>query len=180
MKIPTLPIRIFLLCVLSDVNGVAAEQIFDVTGVIRGHLEDGQIVIQHNEIPGYMPAMTMAFTLTDPREAAPLKNGDRVRFRFRVGDEKSSAESFTVTGHETPPAAVKSAASKSSRLRAGDTVQEFALRNENDQPLTAASLRGKLTVVTFVFTRCPVPEYCPAMALRFGQLQIAILADPKL
>jgi protein SCO1/2 len=138
------------------------------------------LAIQHDEIPGYMPAMTMAFALSNPRDAAQLKNGDRVRFRFRVGEEKSSAESFTITGHETPPAEVKSASSKSTRLRAGDAVPDFALLNENDQPLTAAAFRGKATVVTFIFTRCPVPEYCPAMALRFGQMQKAILADPKL
>ena len=180
MKIPTLPIGILLLCALSAVNGLAAEQAFDVTGIIRGHLDDGQIVIQHDEIPGYMPAMTMAFALTNQREGAQLKIGDRVRFRFRVGEEKSSAESFTVTGRETPPVEVKGAASKSSRLRAGDAVPDFALLTENDQPLTATAFRGKATVVTFIFTRCPVPEYCPAMALRFGQMQKAILADPKL
>lgn len=180
MRIPTLLIRVLALSAFGVVASLAAERIFDVTGIIRGHLDDGQVVIQHDEIPGYMPAMTMAFTLSNPRDAARLKNGDRVRFRFRVGEEKSSAESFTVTGHETPPANVKTAASKSSRLRAGDTVPDFALLDENNQPLTPAALRGKLTVVTFIFTRCPVPEYCPAMALRFGQMQKTIQADPKL
>jgi protein SCO1 len=158
----------------------AAEQLFNVTGIIRGHLEDGQIVIQHDEIPGYMPAMTMAFALGNPGDAARLKNGDRVRFRYRVREDKSSAEDFVITGREAPVAQSKNATTKSARLRADDAVPEFALVNERDQPLSIASLRGKLTVVTFVFTRCPVPEYCPAMALRFGHLQKAILADEQL
>ena len=174
----------FLLCLAASVLAspavLGAEQLFDVTGIIRGHLEDGQIVIQHDEIPGYMPAMTMAFTPSNPRDAAQLRNGDRVQFRFRVGEEKSRAESFTVTGHEAPPAEGKNAAKKSSRLRAGDAVPDFELRNEADHPFTATAFRGKATVVTFIFTRCPVPEYCPAMALRFGQIQKAIVADPKL
>jgi len=178
MKTSTL--LLFLGAFVLASTGAAAERLFDVTGIIRGHLDDGQLVIQHDEIPGYMAAMTMAFTLSDPREASRLKNGDRVRFRFRVRDERSSAESFTVTGREAPAAETKTTSSKSRRLRTGDAMPDFALLNGNDQPLTAAALRGKLTVVTFIFTRCPVPEYCPAMALRFGQIQKAILAEPKL
>jgi protein SCO1 len=158
----------------------AADRLFDVTGIIRGQLEDGQIVIQHDAIPDYMPAMTMAFTPSKLSEAARLKNGDRVKFRYRVGEDKSTAEEFVVTGQEAPPSQPKTAAPKAARLRAGDAVPEFALVDERDQAFSANAFRGKLTVVTFIFTRCPVPEYCPAMALRFGQLQKAILADEKL
>jgi protein SCO1 len=170
----------FLALALTSSAAIAAERLFDVTGIVRGHLEDGQLVVQHDEIPGYMPAMTMAFALSNPSDATRLKSGDRVRFRFRVSDEKSSAESFIVTGHDTPPGMQKTASTKNSRLRPGDVVPDFALIDGNNQPMTVAALKGKLTIVTFIFTRCPVPEYCPAMALRFGQLQKTILADPKL
>jgi protein SCO1/2 len=179
MKTPTL-----LLCLavfgLASSLATAAERLFDVTGIIRGRLDDGQMIIQHDKIPDYMPAMTMAFALSNPADAARLKNGDRVRFRFRVGKDNSTAENFVVTGQEASLSQPKTAETKGARLRAGDPLPEFALVDERDQPLSASALRGKLTVVTFVFTRCPVPEYCPAMALRFGQLQKTILADPKL
>jgi protein SCO1/2 len=160
---------------------LAGEQVFTVTGIVRGRLEDGQLVIAHDEIPGYMPAMTMGFTLSDAAEGARLKNGDRVTFAYRVTATKSVAEKFKVTGRETEKVTTPTAApAKRARLRAGDGVPEFALLDENGQPFTPASLRGRLTVVTFIFTRCPVPEFCPAMALRFGQLQKAILSDAKL
>lgn len=171
---------VILTFVLACTAASAADRLFEVTGVIRGHLDDGQVVIQHEAIPDYMPAMTMAFTLGDPADATKLKNGDRVHFRFRVGEESSRAESFSIVGHETTPVAANPAPAKGNRLRVGDAVPEFALLDENEVPLSAAALRGKLTVVTFIFTRCPVPEYCPAMALRFGSLQKTVQADPKL
>jgi protein SCO1/2 len=158
-----------------------AEQIFQVSGVVRGQLDDGQVVIQHDEIRGYMPAMTMAFTVSNSAEAARLQNGDRVQFQFRVTETKSVAENFRVTGRDASPShATSPAATPRARLREGELVPEFSLRDQNDQPFTSAALRGRLTVVTFIFTRCPVPEYCPAMARRFGQLQKAIAADAKL
>lgn len=159
----------------------AAEQLFDVTGVIRGQLDDGQLVIQHDEIRGYMPAMTMAFAVSDPADARRLQPGDRVRFRYRVNESRSTAEAFTILGREAPPTDAKPpASSKVGRLRVGDLVPAFSLLNQNDAPLTQHDLCDRLTIVTFIFTRCPVPEYCPAMALRFGTLQKAILAESKL
>lgn len=56
----------------------------------------------------------------------------------------------------------------------------FSLLNQDGEKLTATELIGHVTVATFIFSRCPVPEYCPAMALRFAQLQKRILADTAL
>ncbi len=167
--------------VFAGPEAIAKESVFDVIGVIRAPLDrDGQIVVSHRDIPGYMPAMTMAFAVADRDEAAALKPGDRVEFRLHVSETASSASDFTIVGRETLPTQAKSTAGSGKRLREGDSVPEFALTTETNQPLAAADLRGRLTVVTFIFTRCPVPEYCPAMALRFGQLQRAILNDPAL
>src|SRR4029079_7442252 len=80
--------------------GHAADHVFTVTGVVRGRLDDGKLVIQHDVIPGFMPAMTMAFTATDSVAAARLQKGDHIRFRFHVSETNSVAEEFTVTGHE--------------------------------------------------------------------------------
>ena len=160
-------------------NDTAKEQTFEVTGVIKARLDDGALVIQHEEIPGYMAAMTMRFTPADPREAAALQPGDRVRFRYRVSDDSDVVDRFVVIGKETPKPAAASAA-RPRRVKAGDPVPEFSLIDEAGQPLTTASLRDHYTIVTFIFTRCPVPEFCPAMALKFASLQKKIAADPAL
>jgi protein SCO1/2 len=159
---------------------LAADQVFEVAGVIRAPLADGRLVIAHDDIPGFMPAMTMAFTVANPADAASLKPGDKVRFQLRVGETASTVGDFKVSGHEAPAVAAKPTTATRGRLREGDAVPQFSFIDQDSRPFASAEFRGRLTVLTFIFTRCPVPEYCPAMALRFAQLQKAIASDPKL
>ncbi|MCU0792372.1 MAG: SCO family protein [Opitutaceae bacterium] len=159
-------------------GGTASEKHFDVTGLIKARLDDGALVIQHEEIPGYMAAMTMRFTPANPHEAAALQPGDRVRFRYRVSDDKDVADRFVVTGKEELKPANHTVRTR--RVKPGDTVPAFSLLDESGGTLTHDSLRGRYTVATFIFTRCPVPEFCPAMALKFGALQKALADDPAL
>lgn len=168
---------LILIALLLPVSLPAADRLFTVTGTIRGKLDDGRLIIEHHEIPGYMAAMTMAFTVADPSETAALKPGDEVRFRYRVSEEKSVVEDFTVTGHKDAPAA---AAKDVRRLHTGDRVPQFNLIDESGRPFTNASLKNRFTVMTFIFTRCPVPAFCPAMALKFGALQRSLLDDGSL
>lgn len=158
------------------------ERVFTVRGVVRGRLNDDTIRIAHQAIPDYMPAMTMPFNV-DPgarAEAAQLQPGDGVEFKFAVTETTSRAFDFRRIGpdrnaRETPPS---SPAAPVRRLREGDVVPAFALRDQFDQPLTAAALQGKRTVLTFIFTRCPVPEFCPLMSQRFQTLQQRLAEQP--
>lgn len=172
-----------MLGVLSSAS--AAEKIYEVSGVIRESLDNAhRLRIAHEEIPGVMPAMTMAFKIADPIDAAGLKPGDRVRFKLHTGNSDWFATNFAVIGGEAAPSlsAQPRANNNASvrRVREGDAVPAFTLLDQDGAALTSAALQGKATVVTFIFTRCPVPEFCPAMALRFGELQKAILADSRL
>ena len=177
-----LRVSLLLTVVFSAAALSAAERVFDVTGVIVGRVADGRLIIEHDEIPGYMAAMTMAFSVADAKEAAALKEGDVVRFRYRVGETASVAESFMVTGRKASAVAAQPAVARApvKRLRAGDTVPAFELLDENGRAFTDAALRDRFTVVTFIFTRCPVPEYCPALAMKFGVLQDALRAEKAL
>lgn len=166
---------------LCPLRGSAAGQIHEVTGVVRQAMDNtGQIRIAHDDIPGVMPAMTMAFQVTPPQDAAGLQPGDRVKFKLHTSTDGWFASSFVLLGHETPAPGSTSVASAARRLREGDLVPEFSLLNQDDIALTTAALRGHWTVLTFIFTRCPVPDFCPLMTRRFGDLQKSILADPAL
>jgi protein SCO1/2 len=167
---------LLLVCVLLGAVGAqAADRVFDVTGVFKARLDDGRVIIDHEDIPDYMPAMTMAFTPADPTDVAGLRDGDAIQFRWRVFKGGSLADKFVVTGRAAPPAPVVRANVR--RVREGDAVPAFNLVDENNRPFTQADLLGRYTVITFIFTRCPVPEYCPAMAANFASLQEAILSS---
>ncbi|MFT3870388.1 MAG: SCO family protein [Nibricoccus sp.] len=169
-----------LLC-LSPARMLAGEKVYDVTGVVRAPLDqEGQVSIAHDDIPGLMPAMTMRFDVMDSKEAAPLKAGDRVRFWLHVKESEMRASDFIVTGAEKLSGAEQKSKATSTRLHEGDSLPEFSLVTQSGKAITAANLRGHFAVLTFIFTRCPRVDYCPAMASRFGELQNAIKAEPKL
>jgi protein SCO1/2 len=167
-------------CLASLVPSLTArEHVFSVGGTVRAPLDNtGHVTIAHDDIPGLMPAMTMSFAVADPAGAVSLKPGDRVRFQLDTDGPDWTVGSFTVVGHTVIPTSVHPASAANHRLREGDSLPVFSCLTEENKPLTTASLRGHATLLTFIFTRCPVPEYCPAMALRFAQLQKAILSTP--
>jgi len=154
---------------------------FDVTGIVTAPVADGRLVVAHDEIPGYMPAMTMPFPVG--RDGVPaLAAGDRVRFVLRVTPETSRAESFIVTGRgPVMDRAQTAGVSKPAvRLKKGDPLPPFTLITAADRPFTTDDLAGHVTGLTFVFTRCPVPEFCPLVVKRFQQVQRTLEEDVSL
>jgi len=151
---------------------------FEVTGLVTASVVDGRVTVTHDDIPGYMPAMTMPFA-TAPDVRPTLAAGDRVRFVLRVTREASRAESFTVTGHDASLGTVQTPGTTmvARRLKKGDAVPPFTLTTADDRPFTTADLSGHVTVVTFIFTRCPVPEFCPLVVKRFQQVQRELEKD---
>jgi protein SCO1/2 len=139
-------------------------------------------MVAHHDIPNYMPAMTMPFTLAPDQAQPRLAPGDMVHFRLVVEPGSSRAEGFVVTGHDAAVVAALAAppAATPSRLRPGDLLPPFALVDQRGDAFTGDLLRGRRTAVTFVFTRCPVPEFCPLMVQRFLEVERALARDRAL
>ena len=150
----------------------SAARAFQVTGTVTSPIADRRVMVAHENIPGYMPAMTMPFAVAAD-ETASLHAGDRVRFTLRVTAEGAQAERFEVTGHDAAVAAALSEAPRPAlkRLKKGDEMPMVSLTTSEGRPLTSADLRGQVTAITFIFTRCPVPDFCPLMMKRFQEVQ---------
>ena len=155
---------------------------YTVTGMVTAPMDGATVQVAHDEIPGFMPAMTMPFTLADATEGEGLRPGDLVRFTLRVEQDASRADDLVVTGHDALAARplVGALARPSTRVRRGDPVPAFALIDQGGQAMGDADLRGHLTVLTFIFTRCPLPEFCPLMMKRLLEVQGAVEDDPGL
>ena len=167
------------LAVWKIVTPRSAGREYSVTGVVLALEDNDTVLVAHREIAGFMPAMTMPFTFANARDRERLSPGDVVQFTFLIGDGRSQSMNVTVTGHDPATVAAYGAATarNSARLRAGDLMPAFSLMDQNGSPLSEGDLAGRPTVVTFIFTRCPVPEYCPAIAGRFRELQRALAKD---
>jgi protein SCO1/2 len=153
-------------------TGGPSARTFHVTGTVTAPMAERRVMVAHGDIPGYMPAMTMPFAVAAD-ETPSVAVGDRVRFTLRVTADGSQAEGFEVTGHDAALATALRAATGriQKRLKKGDEIPAFSLTTSEGLPLTSADLRGHVTAITFVFTRCPVPEFCPLMVKRFQEVQ---------
>lgn len=154
-----------------------SERAFDVRGRIAGFGDDGRTVfVEHEEIPGYMPAMTMRF---EARDGLPsLDVGDAVGFRLAVGPERSWIEAVERLPDDALPEhpAAASAPKPTARggeplLKPGDPVPDVRLVDQDNEAVRLSDYRGRALVLTFVYTRCPIPDYCPLMSRHFQRLQ---------
>lgn len=180
-------VSLLCLLVVALSSGVAScsrhndsEKVFSVRGIIRGPFEDGTISIEHEAIPNYMPAMTMPFYV-DAADVNGLTPGDKVEFEFRVGDTSRATKfrkvgSVALSTEREGSSSAEFAQPAIRRLREGDPVPAFSLIDQDNRPFTADALRGRHTIVTFVFTRCPVPEFCPLIGKKYQAMQALLRA----
>jgi len=137
--------------------------------------------VEHEDIRGFMPSMTMPLGVHDKQEIEGVRLGDAIAFRLNVTDQEvwiDNVKKISANGVRlpTPSPAATASAQVSDRLREGDPMPHFNLTNQNAEPVSLESFRGRPFVLTFVFTRCPLPNFCPRMSNNFEELQAAIKA----
>jgi len=141
------------------------------------------VLVHHEEIPGYMPPMTMEF-LASPADLARLKEGQRIRARMTQdtkGDLHLEAIELIdpVKEREVTAAANllrqdTSARGKGAYREVGETVPQFTLYNQDGEVVSINRFRGRRVVLNFIYTRCPIATMCPASTLRMMALQQAV------
>ena len=153
---------------------------YDTRGVVRGFSPDrSTIEIQHENIPDFMPSMTMPFVTRDPKQIADLRTGDAISFRMAVTKKDFWIENVKKIRREDvnvaePKRTSPVSADRDARLTEGDKMPPFTLTNQNGERISLDTFHGNSLVLTFVFTRCPVPNFCPRMSNNFEELQEAI------
>jgi protein SCO1/2 len=150
--------------------------------VVRVARDTGLVSIRHKAIPGFMPAMTMPFDLKGRPILGDLEPGDKVSGTLRVSGDNSELVQLEITEAATPGAAEQgtSAASSARRqLASGQSVPDFAVTTQDGQALRLSELRGKVVVLTFIYTRCPLPNFCPLMDQKFSQLATMIKGNAE-
>lgn len=157
---------------------------FLARGVIREMPVDRQtVVVRHEAIPGFMPKMTMAFNVRDTNELRGLMAGDAITFRVRANEEESWIEGIQRAGTNDlaplPPADPSSAALLHvAQMKPGDVLPDAALLAEDGREIRLSDFRGRALAFTFIFTRCPLPDYCPRMNQHFNLARELLLQRP--
>jgi protein SCO1 len=159
-------------------RSIVAKQTFQVHGRIRSLDRAHQtIVIAHEEIPGYMSAMTMPLQVKAPALFKGLEAGNDVQFELSVTEEDSWISHIEKILPEQPVETRLAEATQGPTLRPstellkGELIPDFNLIDQNGRPIRLCNYRGKAVVLTFIFTRCPLPNFCPLMSKNFAALQ---------
>jgi len=159
-----------------------------MTYTIRGKIisvdaAKGMVMLDHEAIPGFMDAMTMPYKLKDASVASELHPGDRITAKLLVRkmaeDDYQDAmlDEIVVTAQARPD---YKPAGQYHIPTAGDAVPDFKLTNEDGRAIHLGQFKGRVLLLTFVYTRCPLPDYCIRMSRNFAQIDKALQSDPAL
>ena len=142
-----------------------------------------QANIKHEEIKGFMGAMTMPYKVRDAKEFADLKPGDLINSTLVVVSNDAYLKNVKKVGDAPLPAAAPPAPSASSGfelVKPGEAVPDVPFVDQDGRKTSIASLKGQTVVLTFIYTQCPLPTFCPLMDRHFVTIQERLKADPAL
>ncbi len=138
------------------------------------------LTLDHQDIPGYMPAMIMAFPVRDDQLLKVAAPGDEVTASLVITrDNRYWLEDLVVT-HRAPESARPSARASPPEPVPGAAVPDVGLVNQDGKRIRLADYRGRVLALTFIYTRCPLPEFCPLMSRNFQAAAKALAAEPAL
>jgi protein SCO1 len=142
-----------------------------VVSVNRGQRE---ATIAHEEIKGYMEAMTMPFSIKDDWALSALAPGQSIDATLVVTSDRSWIEDLHISQKGVDHGSVLASADPKPGVEAPD----FSLLNQDNQRIHLRQYRGKPLLLTFIYTRCPLPDYCPRTSKNFADIHRALKSWP--
>ncbi len=136
------------------------------------------VTVSHEEIKDFMDAMTMPFTVRDEWVFNQVAPGDQITATLVVDGTESWLENVVIIKSNAEPGVKGSPGAVGANT--GDEVPDFALVNQNNQPIRTGQYKGKALLLTFIYTRCPIPEYCTLMSNNFSQVDQELQKQPEL
>jgi protein SCO1 len=138
--------------------------------------DQASVMVDGQEIVGFMAAMTMPYSVRDTKLLAPLAPGDQITADVVVDDSGAKLENIVVTkkgdgkgptGTSYPP-------------KPGDKIPDFVLINQDGKKIHLSSYQGDVLLITFIYTRCPYPDFCPLVSRNFSKIYASLKKDPSL
>lgn len=135
---------------------------------------DRTATIAHEDIPGYMPAMTMPFKIKNDADLEMLKPGDQVTAQLVVDDLSSWIEITAIIEGGSP---LTPTSTVPGEPKPGDEIPDFGLVNQDGKRIHLSQYKGKAFALTFVYTRCPQPDQCTLMSNNFAAVDKQLQGD---
>jgi protein SCO1/2 len=139
--------------------------------VLRVDPASSTLTVSHDAIIGYMGAMVMPFTVRDARALRDVRPGDVIGFRLRPkgrGTEIDRVRHLSAAGTDAGLAMTPSVAAL---VKPGELVPDFTLVDQHGAAVSLSGLRGSVVAITFIYSRCPLPDYCPRMVANLAEVR---------
>jgi protein SCO1 len=158
-------------------------QPYPVRGVVVStDPSNAEVLLKHDAIPGLMPAMTMAYRLENPSILSELHPGDLITATLLADHDAAGPINLRLTNivviaqarPDYKPAVNYHVPAK------GDDVPNFKLLDQSNHTIDLKQFRGKVVLMTFIYTRCPLADFCPRMSHNFATIDKTLQADPAL
>jgi protein SCO1 len=138
-----------------------------------------EATIKHDEIPGFMEAMTMPYKIRDSRLLDNIVPGDLITATLVVIPDDAYLTEAKKVGSAPIPPADKPAQPAVDLLKPGDEVPDAPFVDQDGRNRGFASFRGSIVLLTFIYTRCPLPDFCPLMDGHFATIQQTVVTNPR-
>ncbi|MGA9496518.1 MAG: SCO family protein [Terriglobales bacterium] len=174
---PLIAIAVLLLAITVGCNRIKK---YPLQGeVVATSPATSEITVKHADIPGFMSAMTMPYLVKNLAMVQELQPGDKIAAEVVVGKDRSDywLEDVRITdesgrGHVPPPPA-------SQMLRPGEPVPDLGFVNQDGRNIRLSDFAGKALLVTFIYTRCPMPSFCPRLSSQFAKIHNELKKNPE-
>jgi len=164
-------------CLASSCRRTSNEKRYDFKGKVVAVEPDKHLVtVSHEDVKDLMPAMTMPFTVHSESDLQILAPGDEITATLVVDGPHSWLENLIIARESANPSAMPAVII----AKEGDEVPNFTLRNQDDHEIHIRNYRGKALLLTFIYTRCPVPDYCTLMSDNFAQIDRELGKDTEI
>lgn len=149
--------------------------------VLRKNPASQEITIHHGDIPGFMPAMTMDYKIQNLADYRQIETGDKIKADLVVRSEGANLDyglaNIQITDRSQRGLVVEGPPHV---LGAGEPIPDVPLVNQDGKTIHLSQFKGQALLVTFIYTRCPLPTFCPRITSQFAAIHDALRKDPKM
>lgn len=165
-------------------SSASDQRTYTVQGQVLAIAPDHQqATVKHEEIKGFMMAMTMPYKVKDPQVLDGIAPGDLINATLVVSANDAFLSEVKKVGEaplENAAAATPTASSGFELLKAGDPAPDANFVDQNGKKRPFSGFKGSPLAITFMYTKCPLPDFCPLMDRNFAAVQQTLNADPAL
>ena len=164
-------------------TAASGEKQYAVRGVIVStDAAKGEVLLNHERIPGFMEAMTMSYRLKDPGILSELHPGDRITATLETQEDAAGPVNMRLdhivviaqARPDTPPKVQYHVPA------VGDAVPDYPMLNQSGRTIRLSQFQGKVVVLTFIYTRCAMADFCPKMSRNFAEVDKGLATEPAL